>query len=274
MDPSLVFAALESIGSIISGTSSIIMSRKEKKGLSKLIKGLCFLLQGKNLDAASEFEDISYRFNEWNSNYIMALSLAKACGGDNKSETLMVSYSKKAISLFEYLIDHIRDYKTEKDFDLKKARNEKKVELLYWLGRMKKILLFANQKRGTLTKDSDGSILLHGRSVLCKKCRLIRNYQEFIDTVFKTLEDAEKLAKENGFKQWEEKIQCHKALLHAMNNNIEEVLKIQRELCGVKNKNKQTIEYVSEEAQYIYERVRDRYNPEMAKNLIHRSQDE
>lgn len=272
MDASLILAALDSTGSIISGASTIIMSRKEKKGLSKLIKGLCFLLQGKNQDAASEFVDISYVFNEWNTNYVMALSLAKACG-DDESETVIVSYSKKAISLFEYLIDHIRDYKTEKEVDRKRDRNEKQVELLYWLGRVKKNLLFANQKRGTLTKDSDGSILLHGKQVFCKRCRLIRNYQEYIDTVFKTLDIGRELAEKYGFKQWEAKILCQEALLFAMNNNIKEVRKKQLKLCGVEDENTQVVEYVSDEAQYIYERVRDRYNPDMAKNLISRSQD-
>ena len=223
-------------------------------------------------------------FNEWNTSYVMALSLAKACG-DDESETGIVSYSKKAISLFEYLIDHIRDYKTEKEVDLERVRNEKQVELLYWLGRVKKNLLFANQKRGTLTKDSDGGILLHGRTVfvdedqpirkyqLIRKYRLIHNYQQYIDTIFDTLNEGRKLAEDNGFIQWKAKIRCQEALLHAMNNNIEEVLTIQRELCGVKDKNIKVVEYVSDEAQYIYERVRDRYNPEMAKNLISRSQD-
>ena len=49
--------------------------------------------------------------------------------------------------------------------------------------------------------------------------------------------------------------------------------KKQLKLCGVEDENTQVVEYVSDEAQYIYERVRDRYNPDMAKNLISRSQD-
>ena len=266
----MIFDAFGAVSSLMSSSSSLFMSLRKRIALGELINGLSFLLQDKRQKAASEFSNISFDLNDWNINYIMATCLTGACGGKDLTESKIVKYSKKAISLLEYLIKHIEDYKDEKEADQKKARKKKKVELLFWLGRAKKVQLFANQKRGTLTKDSAGCVLLHGRPVFFKKRKLIRNYQEYIETIFDNLDDGLKIAKDIGCKQWTEAIMSQKALLFAMNNNREEVWRIQEELCydnDEEKAKKEGIIQVSDSAQYIYERVRDRYNPEMAPHL-------